>query len=541
MRLVLLVVPWWAALLMALPPAAAQPVGFEASEEGYEVHTPVADVVVRKEGYLLILDWDSGGTPAPGDDTVWAEETLESMDVSASSSVAPPVGGAPSGPLLELNLRDARLDHGAFRLLAGLDEERVEPLGAPVGLFIAEDGFFLEWELPEPVGSWHQDDGYLSYPTPALWYGVPLSGDDQSLAVEPTYVDSTDGLAARADGFAEMACAGLLVSRYHDTGLDPAVCPEAPASSAAQPLLPNLVLHSELQRMSVQVEGGPSQGRVAASSPPPAGLPEASASAGVEGHEGADEPSAARDEALPLDAAGLAAPVAAEGGGLRSASAGSGSQQGGAALLGAFAAVAGLALLAVGVPLYRRIVRSRLLSNDQRQRILELVRQTPGLHENAVARALGISHTLAQYHVRMLEEFGFLEVKRFGGRKCLFAAGQMGRAEKTMVVAERGRGAVLVGLVAAQPGIAQRALARALGVRESTIKWHLDRLEQSGVVMVERGPEGKRVRLSPEAERARLAGAARDAPAAPVGPAPPASLAGPPPEPLAAGLATAHA
>jgi predicted transcriptional regulator len=89
----------------------------------------------------------------------------------------------------------------------------------------------------------------------------------------------------------------------------------------------------------------------------------------------------------------------------------------------------------------------------------------------------------------------------------------MGRLEKTLHIVEHGAGAQLVDLVASQPGISQREIARALGIRESSVKWHLDRLEDQAVVKVTRGPEGKRVRLTQEYEGARLASFERVAPA----------------------------
>jgi predicted transcriptional regulator len=193
---------------------------------------------------------------------------------------------------------------------------------------------------------------------------------------------------------------------------------------------------------------------------------------------------------------------------------------------------AGLGLALLAVPLYRRIVRGGVLDNPLRDRILAHVRAKAGIHESAIARDLAIGTTLAQYHVRMLVEFGLVEIRRFGGRKCVFAAGQVDRQDKTLLLAEKGRGAQVLDLVAAQPGIAQKDIARALGMRQSSAKWHLDRLEAEGLITVERSVEGKRIRLSVQAEEARHRAFARAAaeppsvaPAALTPAATPASLA----------------
>jgi predicted ArsR family transcriptional regulator len=196
----------------------------------------------------------------------------------------------------------------------------------------------------------------------------------------------------------------------------------------------------------------------------------------------------------------------------------------------------GLGLL-LAAPLYRRLVKGRVGQHPVRERIVAIVAASPGVHEMAVARELGISHTLTQYHVRMLVEFGSVEVKRFGGRKCLFLPGGLGRTERSLLLAERGgKAGQVVDLVAAQPGIAQRELARALGIAESSVKWHLDRLERQGLLAVERGPSGKRVRLTGDAERARVA-AMPTFTVVPAQPRPPPS----PPEPLLPGVPGAMA
>lgn len=156
------------------------------------------------------------------------------------------------------------------------------------------------------------------------------------------------------------------------------------------------------------------------------------------------------------------------------------------------ALLVGLGLVALAVPLYRRLVRHQVLEHPLRQRMLEEVRAQPGMTESALARALGIQHTLAVYHLRLLVEFGLVERKRFGGRTCLFAAGALSRDDKALALAQ-GRARELLGIVGAAPGIAQQDLARALGLQASSVKWHLDRLEGHGLLRTERGPDGKKV------------------------------------------------
>jgi predicted transcriptional regulator len=154
-----------------------------------------------------------------------------------------------------------------------------------------------------------------------------------------------------------------------------------------------------------------------------------------------------------------------------------------------------LAALALALPflaLYRRILPSRALHHPVREDILRRVREKPGIHESLLARDMGLRHTHVQYHLRVLEESGVIETRRFGGLKCIFEMGRHSAAEKALAMSERGRSQDVLLAVSAEPGIAQRALARRLGMSESSIKWHLDRLAGSGMVTTERARGAKR-------------------------------------------------
>lgn len=163
-----------------------------------------------------------------------------------------------------------------------------------------------------------------------------------------------------------------------------------------------------------------------------------------------------------------------------------------------------LALAALGAPLlawalYRRILPHRALHHPVREDLLHRVRAHPGIHESQLAREMGLRHTHVQYHLRVLSEAGIVELRRFGGLKCIFELGRLSSVEKAHALTERGRSRSVLEGVGAEPGIAQRDLARRVGMSESSIKWHLDRLEQAGLVRTERARGAKRAWVQPGA------------------------------------------
>lgn len=507
--------------LLASPAMADGPVAFSAGSGGYELGTPAGGAALEKEGLALNVEWDDrpwddglqprpGWTPSLGDDTLYVEHTFQRADLEVSTRDRLHLDDIDPGVAAAANLRALRAEYPAFRFVRDAAAPVLDAPGSPVHVAAEENALRFGWGLG-PLKPYEDE---LEYPAPESWWGVPVRVSDQQTQVGASFLDSSDAAIAALEQDAGLVCVAVADGTGSDTGAGSEACPRSPLSDAAGPLLPNAVLHSELSQVSVAVN--PAHGPRAA---PPAstgaaavaslerGAPSARASPA-----GDERAPSARDEALPADVLGLlwaSEDTGAAGAPWRPTAA---LASRGDPLAGLLVLAAGLGAVALAVPLYRRIARGRVLHHDVRGRILALVRENPGLHESAAAKTLGISHTLAQYHVRMLAEFGFVEVKRFGGRKHLFAAGQLGRAEKSLLLAEKGRGAQLVDLVAAQPGIAQRELARAMGVRESSVKWHLDRLEAQGVVLVARGLDGKRVRLSPETEQARLASFGRGGP-----------------------------
>lgn len=459
--------------------------------DGYAILTPFLNLEVMKEG-AIVFERVPGGDL--GDDTYHIGQTISEVSASADPALDPDLAAA-----LEGSLRETRIDHPTYALLREVDERLVERLGAPVDLFLGDQGMDVGFQLPsgeERIAGEKQ----LAYPGQTYWYGVPVNSDDESVSVVPSYVDSTDRQFDTLGNGVRPLCGEM------PEGRSAPPCLTDLALAAVDEALPNVVLHSELQNLTVQVNPPLGLGVLGATHPAGSFM---SSVVGVAGQplsagEGADD-AAPQEAMLPFDDTAFASHASSAPEGAAASAQTIGPVQTSDGLLSILAAAAAFTLIALAVPLYRRIVRQQVAEHDVRSRIVAFVTQNPGLHESAVAKGLGISHTLAQYHVRMLAEFGLLEVKRFGGRKCLFTAGQVGRTEKTMMLAEKGRGAQVVDIIAAQPGIAQRELARALGIRESSVKWHLDRMEQNGVVVVERSLEGKRIRLSAEAEQGRLA------------------------------------
>jgi DNA-binding transcriptional ArsR family regulator len=158
-------------------------------------------------------------------------------------------------------------------------------------------------------------------------------------------------------------------------------------------------------------------------------------------------------------------------------------------------ALGGLSILPL-LRLYRRMVQKECLTNELRTAILREVRHEPGVQPAELARRLTCSFKTVQHHLRVLQEFGHVDLERRGWSIHVFERGVHPKAEKGLYLARHPTRLRVLRAVAAQPGARCRDVARALGMGSPGVHSHLKALEKEGVLR----RDGVRWHLAPEAE-----------------------------------------
>jgi DNA-binding transcriptional ArsR family regulator len=467
-------------VLALLLPAAA------GSAAANEVRTLAGDgaLTLAWDGDLAHASYAEGPRAGPGDDRLAL--TLGVQEVRATWT------GAPLGTSVDAGHRGLRVGHGAFPAAMALWDHAdgaAPAAGVDLDLTADERGLDVGYQaamLDRTAG----DD---PMPWPSRWYDLGAGADYGGVVVPAATGGSSDRFLGTHASTMENICGDIgqrskvappdcadLVRTAVDNAPDGAVLLRAPAAALV------LVLAGDPAPVALGV----------ASSPLDAGLP------GLPGIPLTPADEAPRAAPMPL-LAHVAVLPQGHGEAVRSSVP--------ATALGATVVPIGLggdlptALAAAALApllawaLYRRILPSRALQHPVREDLLRRVRAHPGIHESLLAREMGLRHTHVQYHLRVLREAGVIEERRFGGLKCIFEMGRHSSAEKAAAMTERGRSRAVLLAVADQPGIAQRDLARTLAMSESSVKWHLDRLEGSGLVRTERARGSKRVWVQPGA------------------------------------------
>ncbi|MGQ0534525.1 MAG: winged helix-turn-helix transcriptional regulator [Methanobacteriota archaeon] len=158
------------------------------------------------------------------------------------------------------------------------------------------------------------------------------------------------------------------------------------------------------------------------------------------------------------------------------------------------AIVAAVLLLPLWI-LFRRLRAVDLLDQPQRRALYETILSSPGLTAGALATRAGLHYTSVQHHLRILDEMGLVELRRVAGRiHCFENHGRFSRAASDLHAVLQGATARrLLAFLSAHPGATPSEAARALALRPSTVKHHMDRLAGFGLLRIE--PAGGRLHL----------------------------------------------
>jgi len=126
------------------------------------------------------------------------------------------------------------------------------------------------------------------------------------------------------------------------------------------------------------------------------------------------------------------------------------------------------------------------MSGDEegtRDRVLEMVRRTPGIHFRELGRRLGLPMGAVEYHIHQLLKQDLIVARSEGRYKRYYAEGKHGSEEKRNLSYLRKPvpRSILIRLML-EPGSRHKDLKEALSLTGSTLTFHLQKLIGDGLV-----------------------------------------------------------
>ncbi len=125
------------------------------------------------------------------------------------------------------------------------------------------------------------------------------------------------------------------------------------------------------------------------------------------------------------------------------------------------------------------------LEHDGRSELYKIVSRTPGIHLGELARELGMETSSVLWHARKLERANLVRSQRSGKFRVFYPVA--GGVEAKRMAATRGlinsdNAQRICSFVDAHPGATANDLATRLAINVTTVRWHLRRLAEFGLV-----------------------------------------------------------
>jgi len=146
----------------------------------------------------------------------------------------------------------------------------------------------------------------------------------------------------------------------------------------------------------------------------------------------------------------------------------------------------------------RRIYRKNLFEHPGRAAVYDAIVSNPGIDLAAISRMVLMNRQTLRYHLDLLESHHTIAVVRERGTARYFEnSGRYGTLEQRVFLRLRSPTAgAVIALIGSNPGIAQSEIAARIGCSAPTVRWHMHRLLEDGIVTAQRDGRSTRYHLT---------------------------------------------
>ena len=123
-----------------------------------------------------------------------------------------------------------------------------------------------------------------------------------------------------------------------------------------------------------------------------------------------------------------------------------------------------------------------------RQRILDCVRQAPGIIKSDLARSLGLGWGTVSYHLKWMARAGFIVLQRPRKELRIFPAEMPRQKIQVLAILSEGTASKILHSLRENPGQNQSDICSSLGLARKVVRRQLEILDQGGLVERHDGP-----------------------------------------------------
>lgn len=139
-----------------------------------------------------------------------------------------------------------------------------------------------------------------------------------------------------------------------------------------------------------------------------------------------------------------------------------------------------------------------MLEHATRRQLYDLIRQNMGLCEAELSDAIQQSRNTIKYHLKRMVRADIVRVRKEGRRLHYFSRDvHLLEIQRAVAVTQNETRRRILTFTQKNPRMSWRAISRRLGVTPRAVRWHMEKMEQLGLIDVERGNGACRVTLRP--------------------------------------------
>lgn len=142
-----------------------------------------------------------------------------------------------------------------------------------------------------------------------------------------------------------------------------------------------------------------------------------------------------------------------------------------------FILVVGIVVLLIGIGIYSKIRKDRLMDHETRQRIVDYLKDHPGAYYSQVRKDLDLAHGVMTHHLNMLEQQELIFSKQDRSYRRFYLDGMYTKGP--IVV---GKQKDVLDLIRRYPGLSQSEIGRRLEMGRMIVSYHINQLEELGMI-----------------------------------------------------------
>lgn len=134
-----------------------------------------------------------------------------------------------------------------------------------------------------------------------------------------------------------------------------------------------------------------------------------------------------------------------------------------------------------------RLSMEDVLENENRTKIIDLILYEPGIHFNELLRKTGLSAGNLAWHLDILETFKIIRKQRMGQYLVYYPYYEKNPVAKLDPAVQKSRTTLeIMQIIHDHPGIFQKQIAHRLDLDHKTVKYHIDKLMDAGIIVSEK-------------------------------------------------------